>query len=237
MDIYEVLNKIISNKRFELSSHLFTQVDREKIDENDKLLFDILRNISSLGTEIYNGGIKFHPRVVMSDGQRTFSIEDITDDYYKKLEKIDFQRLPLVLRALVADILWTQKKDFKASQIAAETYWDLFQLWYTNGDNIGTLDMIRRAVCISVQTIQLDLYSRICMWFNNFLLHDAANGDGFFSLRIMELFVGQKDCDVSSFIPVLDSIISLNQDNVLKVEQAYELKTQCLCKLKKTKML
>lgn len=49
----------------------------------------------------------------------------------------------------------------------------------------------------------------------------------------MELFAEQKGYDVSSFLPVLDSIILFNNDNVLKVEQAYELKTQCLYKLKK----
>lgn len=233
MDIYEVLNRIVTNRRFELSAHMFTQIDREELDEKDKQLFDILKNISSIGTKIYNSGIEFHPMFVTADGNRTFSVEDITDDYYVMLKNMDFQKVPLVLRALVADILWTKKKDFKAAKIAAEAYWDLFQLWYTNSDNVGTLDMIRRAVCISLQTKQIDLYSRILEWLNDFLLHDVANQDGFFSLRIMELFAEQKDYDVSLFISVIDSIISLNQDNVLKIEQAYELKTKCLYKLKK----
>lgn len=233
MDIYELLNKIIPLKRFELSPHLFTQTDKEILNESDIPLFDILRNISSLGTEICNSGIKFHPMLIMADGQRTFSIEDITDDNYELLKDIDFRRVPLVLRALIADILWTQKKNFNASQIASEAYWELFQSWYMNKDNIGTLDMIRRAVCISVQTNQSALYSRICEWFNDFLTHEATNGDAFFTLRIMELFLEQKNYDVSPFLLVLDNIILLNSDNVLQVEQAYELKTQCLYRLKK----
>lgn len=233
MDIYELLNKIVINKKIALLSHLFTQADREILDRSDIPLFDILKKISSLGTEIHNSRIKFFPMFVMADEQRTFSVEDITDDDYELLKAIDFQKIPLVLRTLVTDILWTQKKEFKASQIAAEAYWELFQLWYIDSDNIGTLDMIRRAVCISVQTNQMALYSRICAWFNDFLIHKAANCDGFFSLRIMELFAEQKGYDVSSFLPVLDSIILFNNDNVLIVEQAYELKTQCLYKLKK----
>ena len=47
MDIYEVLNRIVTNRRFELSAHIFTQIDREELDEKDKQLFDILKNISS----------------------------------------------------------------------------------------------------------------------------------------------------------------------------------------------
>lgn len=232
MDIYELLNKIIVNESFKLSSALFTQADRDRLDENARLLFDLLENISSLGVEIHNSGITFYPMFVMADGRRTFAVEDITDDDYEMLKAIDFERLPLILRSLVADILWTQKKDFAAAQIAAEAYWELCQLWYANGDNLGTLKMVQRAVCISVQTNQTSLYSRICTWFETFLIHGATSGDCFISLRIMELFAEQKNSNVSSFLPVLDNMISSNSDNVLLVEQAYELKTHCLNKLK-----
>ena len=232
MDIYELLNKIIVNESFKLSSDLFTQADRESLNENDKPLFDLLKNISSMSIEIYNSGITFHPMFVMVDGRRAFAVEDITDDDYEILKAIDFQRLPLILRSLVADILWTQKKEFQAAKIAAEAYWALCQLWYVDGDDLGTLHMIRRAVCISVQTNQTSLYLRICKWFEDYLVHRAAHRDCPISLRIMELFVEQKNIDVSSFLPVLDNIISLNNDNTLIVEQAYQLKKQCLYKLK-----
>jgi hypothetical protein len=232
MDIYELLNKIIVNKRHGLSAKLFTQSDRDSLDDGDIPLFDLLTNISSLGTEIHNSGIKFHPMFVMAGGQRTFAVEDITDNDYEMLKNIDFERVPLVLRALVADILWTQKKEFAASQIAAEAYWKLFELWYTDEDNIGTLDMIRRAVCISVQTNQTSLYLRICAWLDDFLNNKVVDIEGFFSLRVMELFAQQKSYDITPFLSVLDSFILSNNENVLKIEQAYELKTQCLYKLK-----
>ena len=233
MSIYELLNMIITNKRFELSSQLFIDEDKERIDEADVPIFDLLKNIASLGRRTHNSGIEFHPMWELADGRRSFSIEDITDDDYEILKSLDFQKLPLTLRALVADILWTEKKDFSISQIASEAYWELFQLWYNEGDNIGTLDMIRRAVNISVQTKQQPLYSKICSWLNGFLSHGDVNGDVFFTLRIMELFAEIKDYDVSLFLPTLDSIISSNYDNIAKTEQAYELKTQCLYKLKK----
>lgn len=232
MDVYELLNEIIANKSFKLSSKLFTQAYREELDEKDRPLFDLLKNISSLGTEIHNSGIAFHPMLVMADGRRTFSIEDITEDDYEILKAIDFKRLPLVLRSIVADILWTQKKEFEAAKIAAEAYFELCQLWYADGDYLGILNMIKRAVCISVQTNQMSLYSRICAWFEDFMKHSAGSGNCVISLRIMELFAEQKNFNVSSFLPVLDDMISSNSDNVLMVEQAYELKTHCLYKLK-----
>lgn len=105
-------------------------------------------------------------------------------------------------------------------------------MWYAKGDNLGILKMVQRAVCISVQTNQTSLYSRIYTWFETFLIHGATRGDCFISLRIMELFAEQRNSNVSSFLPVLDDMISSNSDNVLMVEQVYKLKTYCLNKLK-----
>ena len=56
MDIYELLNKIIVNESFKLSPYLFTQADRDCLDESARPLFDLLKNISSLGTEIHDLG-------------------------------------------------------------------------------------------------------------------------------------------------------------------------------------
>jgi len=106
-------------------------------------------------------------------------------------------------------------------------------LWYTDEDNVGTIDMIRRAVCISVQTKQTTLYNEIQEWFNEFIDTKAASAEGFFSLRIMELFFKQKNFDVSIILKVLDDLIDGNSDNIAKVEQAYKLKTECLFKLKR----
>lgn len=130
MDIYELLNAIISDEKIVLSSRLFTDVDKEKLDENAKPLYDLVRDISSMSIEVENFNIKFHPMFIIN-GQRSFAIEDITDDNYEMLKAIDLQRVPLVLRSLIADILWTQKKDYKAAQVATKAYWALFQLRYT----------------------------------------------------------------------------------------------------------
>lgn len=93
--------------------------------------------------------------------------------------------------------------------------------------------MIRRAVCISVQTKQDTLYNEIQEWLNNFIKSNTASSDGFFLLRIIELFFYQKGFDVSIFLKVLDDLINDSDNNVIKVEQAYELKIQCLSKLKR----
>lgn len=233
MNIYELLNRIIVNKRYSLSPNLFIEADRTELSEEERSIFDLLKNIVSLGTKIHNDGIEFHPMFVMADGSRTFSIEDISEDDYLILHSLKLEKMPLILRALIADILWTNKKEFNAAKIAANAYWELFTFWYRDDDNVGTIDIIRRAVCISAQTKQTLLFEKIQGWFVDFLEEKAANNDGFFALRVMELFFGQKNFDVSIFLPVLDDLIDGNSDNIAKVEQAYKLKTECLFKLKR----
>ena len=233
VNIYELLNRIIVNKRYSLSPNLFIEADRTELSEEERSIFDLLKNIVSLRTKIHNDGIEFHPMFVMADGSRTFSIEDISEDDYLILHSLKLEKMPLILRALIADILWTNKKEFSAAKIAANAYWELFTLWYRDDDNVGTIDIIRRAVCISAQTKQTLLFEKIQGWFVDFLEKKAANNDGFFALRVMELFFGQKNFDVSLFLPVLDDLIDGNSDNIAKVEQAYKLKTECLFKLKR----
>ena len=233
MNIYELLNKIVVNRRHSLSANLFTEEAREELDENEKHIFDLLRNISSLGTKINNKGIEFHPMFVMSDGSRTFSIDDISEDDYLVLKNLELDKIPLILRALIADLLWTKKKKFDAAKIAADAYCQLFKQWYKNEDNIGTLDMIRRAVCIAAQTKQTALYNEIQEWLKEFIDTRAASTEGFFALRVMELFFEQKHFDVSVILKVLDDLIEENNDNIAKVEQAYELKVECLFKLQR----
>lgn len=233
VNIYELLNRIIVNKRYSLSPNLFIEADRTELSEEERSIFDLLKNIVSLGTKIHNDGIEFHPMFVMADGSRTFSIEDISEDDYLILHSLKLEKMPLILRALIADILWTNKKEFNAAKIAANAYWELFTFWYRDDDNVGTIDIIRRAVCISAQTKQTLLFEKIQGWFVDFLEKKAANNDGFFALRVMELFFGQKNLDVSIFLPVLDDLIDGNSDNIAKVEQAYKLKTECLFKLKR----
>ena len=49
--IYELLNRSIVNKRYSLSPNLFIEADRIELSEEEKSIFDLLKNIVSLGTK------------------------------------------------------------------------------------------------------------------------------------------------------------------------------------------
>lgn len=236
MTIYDLLNRIIKNKQYELKSSLFCSEDREQLCEEEQDLFDLLKRISSIKIDAYNSEVKFCPMFVWPDGRHTFSVEDISEENFTRIMQLEYDKVPLTLRALISDIVWNQKKDFNAAKVAANAYWELFKLWYDEEDNIGALDMIRRAVCISHQTKQSALYEEICCWFSSFLnSENLINKDIFLTLRIMELFMEQKNFDVSIIVPVLDKILVEHHGNFSVMEQTYKIKTICMTKLKEKK--
>ena len=223
------MNGIITEAHYYSMSHLFVNVDGTTIDEKDRMLFDLLSKIASMGTRVSNNGITFNPMFTYKDGSRTFSIEDITDADYQMLEKIDFGRLPLALRSQLSDILWTQKKKYPASQIAAQSYWEAFQQIYKDGKYYESLNLLKRTVCIAQQTSFQALYSEIYKWFCNTFIGEVTKVDVSCALRIMELFFEQKNTDLSLIIKAVESIISLksNSNNILAIEQAYDLEAKC----------
>ena len=48
MSIYELLNRIIINEKYSLSSDLFIESDKKELTEEEKYIFELLKNISSL---------------------------------------------------------------------------------------------------------------------------------------------------------------------------------------------
>lgn len=235
MDIYEVLNEIITEPHYHSMSRLFANVDNSTIEDNDRILFELLKNISSMGTHVTKNEITFNPMFIYKDGSRSFAIEDITETDYRILEKAELDRLPLALRSLISDILWTQRKNYPASQIAAQSYWEAFQQVYKDRKYYEALNPLKRAVCISQQIKLQALYSEIYNWFCNDFIGQATMINVFCALRIMDLFFEQKSTDFSLIVNAVDSIISQgsNNDNILAIEQAYELEAKCYNKLNK----
>ena len=102
--IYKLLDRIIVNKRHSLSPNSFIEADRTELSEEEKSIFDLLKNIVSLRTKIHNDGIEFHSIFVTAEGRRSFSIEDISEDDYLILHSLELEKMPLILRALIAEI-------------------------------------------------------------------------------------------------------------------------------------
>ena len=235
MNIYEFLESNLQVKTYRIPISVFSDELKEVlITDNDKSLFHLIKNISSLALKLLDSGAEFCPMMVI-EGRRTFSVEDLKEDDYTLLGSIDLSKIPLNLRARIADIFWLEKKDYKAAKIAAESYFELFNLWYDENKWFEALNMVKRAICISAQINAKELYNNCCQTIYDYINALNGNDKDFLSISLIEVMYQQSYGDFNSIIGVLNNIIANSKDNPNKTERAYELKFKFLNKLKDTK--
>lgn len=237
MSIYELLAKIILVNKFRISSSVFS--DEEKMlldDEKEQEVFELLKNISSIAVKITNKEISFGPSMVW-EGKRTYSIEDISEEDYTILKSLKLKDIPLNLRALIADILWTQKREYRYAVIALEAYLEIIKLLYPNEETFDTLDIIKRAICISIQTKNIKKSEELCQIIYDGISVLSDKNEGFFLLRLLEVLIEENYGNISELLKVADNIIRKHHNNISKIELAYEIKIKCLNKLKKKELI
>ena len=141
MNIYEALKEVKLDEKCRLFRPIFFDDKKYDFDtDTDRKIYDIIKNISSLALKVTDKGVEFYPHLVLGE-KRTFAIEDLTEDDYKLLNTIDLSKLSSIIRTRIADVLWNQKKDYQAAIIAAETYFELFNLYFNTYNWIHTINM------------------------------------------------------------------------------------------------
>lgn len=233
MNIYEFLKNNLGDENYYIPNSVFSTEFKETLTtDSDKLLFDLIKNISSLALKISASGAEFYPMMIFN-GKRTFSVEDLKDDDYALLNTIDLSKVPINLRARIADILWLEKKDYKAAQIAAENYLALYNLWYNESEWFEALDMIKRAIYISAQIKLKDIYNNCCQTIYEQIIALNGNDKDFLSISLINVIYDQSYGDSDNIIDILDRIIVKSKGNPNKTEHAYKLKFKYLNKVKK----
>ncbi|WP_297999927.1 hypothetical protein [uncultured Phascolarctobacterium sp.] len=233
MNIYELLNELISNQNKRLSKYMFTEELKDKLKtELDRKIFEIVKNICSLGVDISMTKISFLPLAVIGN-KRSFSIEDFSEDDYSLLESLDLERLPLRLQVRIADILWIEKRIRKNAIVASNGYLELFNLSLNQEEWFSAIGFIKRAISISLQvkceeisnkafemilskTFEISRYNVIC------------------TLRLLEIIVFHKHNNFNEIINIINYIIKNSNDSILNIEKAYALKYDLCVAYKKS---
>lgn len=236
MNLYEVLNSYVEMHPEDIqSSNLFLCINKEKLDNGeDNELFDLLKNICSLRMEVKEKGAVFCPFIVFNNGKRSFSVEDLSDEDYQKLQSIDVSRLPLAVKARLSDIIWTEKHIYQYGETAANAYLELYDRLLADSKYLESLEYIRRSICISIQLNLKEEHEKACSHIYKSIIDLGGNDDGFYSLRAIEIILDQKYGDDSEMLSILDNIIRMFNGNIGKVEQAYEIKVEIYNKKKMT---
>ena len=233
MNIYELLNELISNQNKRLSKYMFTEELKDKLEtELDRKIFEIVKNICSLGVDISMTKISFLPLAVIGN-KRSFSIEDFSEDDYSLLESLDLERLPLRLQVRIADILWTEKRIRKNAIVASNGYLELFNLSLNQEEWFSAIGFIKRAISISLQvkceeisnkafemilskTFEISRYNVIC------------------TLRLLKIIIFHKNNNFNEIINIINYIIKNSNDSILNIEKAYALKYDLCVAYKKS---
>lgn len=129
-DIYSVLNEIIMLDSRKLYADCFTEKDCERLSEGEQEIFKLLKKLASLGVKYTDGEAVFSPAIEIYGKGRSFGLQDMTEDDYMLLEKIEVSRLPVLLQARVADILWIERKNYKIVPVAIRAYYELYKITF-----------------------------------------------------------------------------------------------------------
>ena len=124
MNIYEVLRKSIDiSKPYELGLDISNELLETLDCAEDKILLDLIRNVYSMHMDVKMDGVEFRPMCIL-EGKRTFSVEDLGDEDYDLLTSLEYEKLPVNIKARIADVLWTEKKKYQYALIAIDSYYE-----------------------------------------------------------------------------------------------------------------
>lgn len=229
MNIYEVLNEIFKSCSIETFEIDFRVEFREKLNnEKEKKLFDLIKNISSLHINYRDRNATFQPMLVYGN-RRSFSLEDITEENLLLIKELDLNKLPLILRAKIADVIWELNRDYNTAKIAVKSYKELFNSIFNPVEWTDCFCAIYRAMSISSRLGKNEnLYIECCEEAYMRIKELDGKDNLFLSLKLIEMLMEQKCYNSNSFLIILDKIIMNSAGNIRKVEMAFELKVKLL---------
>ena len=233
MDIYSFLDKY-NNVEYGIDHELFSNYTESLLSQDfDKVIFKLLSKISEIGFRFNEGKIIYNPLFSYEDGSRSFYIDDLNDEDFELLKKINYIKLPNNAKAFIADLIWTQKEDYEYSNIAINAYYELFRVLKNNINSKFDIEIIRRALFIAAQ-IKNDNFSKFCCEvIYSFVISDALPfKDCFKRIYFIDILIQYDKDRMSDLIAILDKEIELSKDNLYRSEHAYKSKLKCLKGLK-----
>lgn len=238
MDIYSFLGQY-NNTEYGLDYELFCNYNESDFSQNlDKDIFNLLAKISEIGFRFTEGKIIYNPLFLYEDGSRSFYIDDLSEEDFNLLKKINNNKLSNNVKAFIADLIWTQKKDYEYSNIAINAYYELFKILKNNIDSKFDIEIIRRALFIAAQIKNDDFSKSCCDQIYSFIISDAlSHRDCFKRIYFIDILIQYDRDRLSDLIGILDKEIELSKDNLYRAEHAYKSKLKCLKVLKQSESI
>lgn len=201
---------------------------KERISQEQNKLYTLVADVIGMYVNVTEEGAVFDSSVEFYDAYRSARPSDLTEDDYSLLKSLDFQTLPPVIRAKIADLLWTIRGDYPSANIALETYLCLYKEWFPCEDWPVCIEMMKRILCIARQINNQDTYSESLALLRKQALEINGSDTDCLSVCMLELLVHRKYGSPKDYLSILDIIIDDPTSTLTRVESAFELKKQCL---------
>lgn len=229
MDIYTVLFEIVGEGKKKCEHYRFSDEYKEKLkNDSEKELFEIIKKVCSLYLDFQDDKSSFIPAYIW-ESQRSFALEDLDENGIVLLKSIEMEKLPLVIRARVADVLGLVCKDDEMVKTAAISYRELFELTFDITRWICCVEMIQRAIELSWKFGRKEMiYTDCCKTVYDCLLKVDGKDQLNFSLQLMQILVDKKYGNKDELLLLVEKIIGNSEGNVDKVEKAYQIKKDIL---------
>ncbi|MEA5016371.1 MAG: DUF4209 domain-containing protein [Candidatus Limiplasma sp.] len=238
-DIKRALSEIFSGK-IEYN-HTYVAKLRDLADAatsaEDQKLYQMFQNAMSLYLKAEEREKPFIPAIQWTDGSRSYSIEDFTDDELAMLRDTCSDDLPLVLLARIADVIWTREKNYLFGEKAIDTYMQLATVTFDPEHWVDCRDYAQRAASIAKSLGLRNGASNKCFeGIEKMITQLNGNDPLFLSMSLIELIFEIRDTksiQYSNYLAIIDRIIS-SEAPVLhtsrRTEDAFALKTRLLMK-------
>lgn len=233
MNLYDLLNDSISLDQ-RISSSLFNDNSVEMLTtEKDKKLYFLIKNICSLTIEEKNNEVHYVPAYINYEANtRSYSPKDFKEEDLANLVLLDFNLLPLNIKARLADFLWVEKREYQFAKIAQEAYLDLFnkitniKKWHL------FLNYIKRALHISTKIKDISHKEECIKILKNKILNLSDSSDIYIPLRLTEVLIPNLDEEIQEIEFALDDLIT-RAKNIAEIEEIYKVKIKYYTKFKK----
>lgn len=164
MDIYELLVDIIKKDGYKTIRGDFSDSNKERLQtQSEKDIFELIKNICSMSVKYEKDVVIFDPAMIWyDDGTRSYGPQDLRDEDYDKLENLDIEKLPTVLAARIADLLWIYRKKYKMAEKAIELYRRIFVEQFDSNRWTKCVEAIKRSLVLSAKLNKQELLKKDC---------------------------------------------------------------------------
>lgn len=207
----------------------FSRAKEAETTGNEKAqeIYTLLGAITSLHLRGDNKDEPFGPMAVLQNS-RTAIVDDISDEHLGVLREIIGDINDPELRARIADVIWIRLKDHKAAGIAIDAYLESASKLENPEMWPPPFKRIERAFRIATQLGRSAGYwAKVIQYIENLLTKLGENDPKFFSCRLMELLLEQRQGNPSKYASLSEKIAKAAETagNYYKARAYWEVKS------------